>query len=159
MSELSDDFIANRPIVITDLDGTVADCRHREHLAQNKEWDAFHSLIPDDKPHIDVCTMLQALKTEEFLLIGVTGRPYRNYQATTEWLMQHSVPLDILLMRSDTDFRSDTVVKEELLFSLFEGDRERALKRVLFILEDRDKMVEHWRNLGFKCWQVRHGGY
>ena len=33
------------------------------------------------------------------------------------------------------------------------------IEEVLVILEDRDRVVEEWRNLGFNCWQVRAGGY
>jgi hypothetical protein len=37
------------------------------------------------------------------------------------------------------------------------GSKEAVLQNVIFVLDDRDKVVEAWRNYGLPCWQVRPG--
>lgn len=141
---------------VVDLDGTLCDSRHRQHLAEAKQWDEFHSRLSLDNPYPDVGAFIQSYPISQFICL--TGRP-ENYRMETEkWLIRHSIPINALLMRPENDFESDTVVKPRLLYS-FLGGRESALKLVTGILEDRDIMVEKWREEGFHCWQVRPGGY
>ena len=54
------------PIVICDIDGTISNCHHRQHLAAQKDWDAFHDLMSEDGcfPHVKR-TALQNACTEE----------------------------------------------------------------------------------------------
>jgi hypothetical protein len=94
----------------------------------------------------------------EYTTMVITGRPAVHYQKTVDWLCKHCIRTDLVLMRKNGDRRSDAEVKLDLLVSAL-GTLEEALEKVVFILEDRDKVVEEWRNAGFNCWQVRHGGY
>jgi hypothetical protein len=61
-------------------------------------------------------------------------------------------------MRPDDDFTDDKTLKIQLLERYF-GSREAMKRDILFILEDRDRMVSAWRELGLPCWQVRPGAY
>jgi hypothetical protein len=90
----------------------------------------------------------------------VTGRNEAFRQLTWSWLNEHKLDeyIDTLIMRPDSDWRPDHELKIALLEQAF-GSKERALERVAFILEDRDKVVEAYRNYGLPCWQVRPGGY
>ena len=63
-------------------------------------------------------------------------------------------PDNRLLMRKDGDFRHDSIVKPELIEnSWFDSNI------IAFILEDRDSMVNEWRELGFTCLQVAKGDF
>ena len=165
-----------RRFVVVDLDGTLCDSSHREHLAIAKQWDDFHSLLSEDRPHQDVADLLEVLNsgilTTDLEVILLTGRNERYRGQTEAWLLKHRIKNDHLLMRPDWDFTSDHVLKPQMLFQfvlhgqeLPTGDQENfeALQdvknKVWFILEDRDKVVEAWRNLGFRCWQTQPGGY
>lgn len=152
-------------IVVVDLDGTLCDSAHREHLARAKEWDQFHSLLGEDKVHQDVFEVLMRMNwapTGEtpMIVLALTGRNEKYRKPTIAWLQDKGVShiLDDLLMRPDNDWRPDHELKPALLDDwLTANDLTHA--DVLFILEDRDKVVEAWRNLGHNVWQVRPGGY
>lgn len=144
-------------MIVIDLDGTLCNSSHREHLAQNKQWDDFHAGLVNDAPHRDVQLLIEAL-WDRHDIVFLTGRSEAWRNQTLKWLEDHSIMGDTLLMRPDNDWSSDTVIKPQLLANHCLGMTD-AIVRVKFILEDRDKMVECWRNLGFNCWQVRPGGY
>lgn len=144
--------------IIIDLDGTLCNSAHREELARNREWEAFHDLLIHDQPHDDVVEFMRAADDLN-KMIALTGRPEKYRNLTLEWLNKNELNLfEQLIMRPDDDWRSDHVLKPEMLFTYF-GSKEKALESVLVILEDRDRLVEEWRNLGFRCWQVQPGGY
>lgn len=151
--------------IVMDLDGTLCDSAHRDHHARNSEWDQFHSLLTEDRPHQDVLEFIDLLHNapDDVELIGCTGRNERYRVATEKWLMEHGALLDCVLMRPDYDFRPDHELKIEMLSEWHEqtsGDDPWSVQeRVMFILEDREKVVEAWRGAGFNCWQVRPGNF
>jgi FMN phosphatase YigB (HAD superfamily) len=144
-----------RPTIVVDLDGTLCDSSHREHLAVNKEWDAFHAAGKIDEPHGDVLWLLRNLPPDT-TMIGLTGRNERYRLQTVEWLTNHDIFFDELLMRPDDDFTSDHILKPDMLGHWRERNPDAS---IICVLEDRDRVVENWRNLGYNCWQVRPGGY
>lgn len=143
--------------VVIDLDGTLCDCVHRQHHAQQSQWDEFHAKLVDDEPYWDVQWFLKKLP-ERLQVLAVTGRNEAYRQMTYDWLDKHSIVIDDVLMRPDRDFRTDDVLKPQLLEDHF-GSKDLVIDNVAFVLDDRDKVVEAWRNYGLPCWQVRPGGY
>lgn len=150
-----------RLAVVTDLDGTLCNDGHRQHLAKAKQWDEFHGLLANDEPWQDVRNAINALSVH-FDIIALTARNERYRTETMAWLHRHMCSVDVLLMRPDNNFDSSEIIKERLLAEHFGGEGasiENSVGSILCMLEDRDKVVEHWRNLGFRCWQVQPGGY
>lgn len=151
--------------IVIDLDGTLCDSAHRDHHARNSDWDQFHALLTEDEPHPDVLWFIKAMSWDavnaDVELIGCTGRNERWRIATEKWLMEHGALLDCVLMRPDFDFRPDHDLKIEMLeeWHYESGAEGRPQDRVAFILEDREKVVEAWRNAGYNCWQVRPGNF
>lgn len=147
-------------IIVVDLDGTLCNSAHREHLARAGQWDDFHSLLLDDEPWPDVRQFLDMIcnGTGEMQVVGLTGRNERYRMMTLKWLGKHQIYLDALLMRPDSCYLSDTEIKPQLLDGWLD-EKGMTHADVMCILEDRDKMVEEWRNLGHNCWQCRPGGY
>lgn len=161
-----------RKFIVVDLDGTLCNSAHRDHLAVAGQWDEFHGLLSDDEPHTDVKDLVAALGLGlwphmDLEIIALTGRNEKYRMMTEAWLLKHSVAVDYLLMRPDFDWRPDVKLKPELLHEFISNNtegpvdsiHELAKSQVWFILEDRDKVVEEWRNLGFRCWQTQPGGY
>lgn len=146
--------------IIIDLDGTLCDISHRVHLAQAKDWEEFHKGIPDDAVNQDVMQLLEIFSEASINIIICTGRPESTRISTLSWLHRNSVheDVDILLMRPNDDHSPDHELKVRMLDEHF-GSRESALRNILFILDDRDKVVEAYRNAGFACWQVQAGKY
>lgn len=147
-----------RNVVIVDLDGTLCNSSHRDHLAHQKLWDEFNAASANDEPWEDVAVLIKSMQLQGFKFYGLTGRSHKWYSVTLAWLMRHGITLDALMMRPEGDWSSDHDLKPKMLAAMF-GDMESAKGRVLFILDDRDKVVEAWRNHGFRCWQVQPGGY
>lgn len=154
--------------VFCDLDGTLCDCKHRQHLAQAGQWDEFHSLLEKDGVRQDVLSFLDMILSlrmnglEAPKIVFLTGRPQTVEQQTMLWLLDAAAmfPVDdyeTILMRPENDFRSDTVLKEELLQE-FLADKNVTPSAVL-ILDDRDKVVAHLRDKGYNVWQIQEGAF
>lgn len=152
-----------KDLIICDLDGTLADCTHRLHLVQKQDgtglkkkpdWDAFYAGVRGDRVNAPVMAVVGAmLDTGD--VIFCTGRPERCREDTEWWLRrlgltQHDYTL---LMRADGDYRADYIVKQELLDKYIDKDR------VLFVLDDRQQVVDMWRRNGLPCFQVAPGNF
>ena len=151
-----------KDVIVCDLDGTLADCEHRVHHVRNKpkNWDAFYAEIKYDKANEAVETCIRALGTMAWPLriIYCSGRPERCRADTVRWLADGAnLPLrtdwDALFMRKDGDFRADYIVKQEIL------DAHIPKDRVLFVLDDRQQVVDMWRRNGLTCFQVAPGDF
>ena len=171
-------------MIICDLDGTLSDCRHRQHLAVAGAWEEFHALAHQDLPHQHVLELLRINLDSGNGLIFLTGRPEYMREATMEWL-SNTCGLELdddyleLLMRPKDDWASDIVVKQNLLInSMVEGELGEWLRQhmqseeplvllqptmelveELLFLDDRDKVVAMWRDLGYACWQTMEGAF
>lgn len=143
---------------VFDLDGVLCDARHREPLAMAKRWDEFHAACAYDPPHAAEIMMAQAWVAAGGVLAYNTGRsePYR--ALTQLWMRQYLVPDGILLMREDGDHRPATVTKREQLMRL-EADHLARGDQLVFIVEDADRLVTLWRELGYTCLQPRRGAF
>jgi len=82
-----------------------------------------------------------------------SGRNEVVRKETEEWLKKH-VPITEdrdweLHMRKEGDYRPDTTVKYEMMYEL-----KITPDDVLCILDDRQGVVDMWRQEGFRCLQV-----
>lgn len=159
-------------IIICDIDGTIADCTHRLHLisgedGKKKDWEEFHAGCIDDKPIaavIDLLNVYSFYNTEQsppglYEFWYITGRPWSSGASTLLWLRNHGCPDGILAMRPDSDFRHDYEVKRELLYEKIYGRYGKTKDDILFVLEDRTRNVQMWREEGLVCFQVQPGDY
>lgn len=145
----------NAPVVICDLDGTIAldEERADKCLRQGKkDWDAYYDLCHTDKPCAAVITILRQFAYDHDIYI-LSGRIYRTLEATTTWLWEHGVPYNYLQLRGTDDRTQDTELKLRWAKEL--GLQERTL----FVLEDRARMVKAWRDAGYTVLQVAEGNF
>lgn len=161
--------------IVCDLDGTICDIRHRQHLAQCGDWEEFHGLIDKDAPRATALSVLNLLRNSMNNeghppeLIFLTGRPEQYRPQTEKWLADNALMFleddyAALLMRGKHQGGSDTVVKQELLETYLkenygEGVEPSYWMERVIILDDRDKVVAHFRDLGYEAWQVAEGAY
>jgi hypothetical protein len=110
------------PIAVIDLDGVVADVRHRLHHleARPRDWDAFFADIPHDPLLAEGRVVLDRLAPDHEV-VYLTGRPERTRAATEAWLRRHRLPRGRLIMRSERDRRPARVTKPGLLRRLSDG--------------------------------------
>lgn len=111
-----------RPLAVVDIDGVVADVRHRLHFLQGrrKEWDRFFEAADDDPPHREGIDFVNRLAADHDVVF-LTGRPSRLEQATERWLTQQGLGGHRLIMRPNGDRRPAALVKLELLGELAKG--------------------------------------
>ena len=149
-------------IIVCDLDGTLANCEHRVHHVRDKpkNWDAFYAGVREDKVNTPVLSILSRFLDYAYApynIIFCSGRPERCREDTIWWLDEVAniwePSVMQLLMRKDGDYRADNIVKQEIL------DAHIAKERVLFVLDDRQQVVDMWRKNGLTCLQVAEGNF
>lgn len=93
----------SRPLAIVDIDGVVADVRHRLHHidGRRKDWDAFFDAAVDDPPHPEGLAIVGTLGAEHEV-VYLTGRPERLRSVTETWLAEHGIAHRVM-MRGRTD--------------------------------------------------------
>ena len=124
-----------RPLAVFDIDGVVADVRHRlVHVrSKPKDWDAFFAAAPEDPPHEEGLALARRL-AEDHELVFLTGRPERTREDTVAWLERHGLGGHRLIMRSERDRRPAAQVKVRLL-------RDLARRREVAVVVDDDPLV------------------
>lgn len=143
-------------LVISDLDGTLADIEHRLHWIHRPEpdWTAFFLACPDDLPIRNTITVLRTLHDAGYEIVLASGRGEVAREATIAWLDRHGVPWNRLILRSPGDERHDDEVKAEMVL-----DHGLTPDATLVVLEDRASVVQTWRRLGFHVFQVADGDF
>lgn len=135
------------PAAIFDIDGTLAIRGDREMF----DWSA----VDVDHPNPPVLEVARSLHLTGWSIVYLTGRSDESRRLTEAWLHLHVGVPGPLLMRSARDFRRDTVVKRELYDRHVVGVYD-----VRMVFEDRDQVVEMWRNeVGLPCFQVAPGDF
>ena len=146
---------AKRQIVVVDIDGTVSEAVNRLHLlpaagkgSLTSDWDAFNLACDTDEPIREIIALVEQL-SQIFDIAYVTGRCEVCHKQTTRWLAEHikAKPL-MMLMRGESDNRSDAAVKVDLLEKI-------GLNRIAFALEDKIEVARAFRAAGVVTMLVR----
>lgn len=135
--------------IMVDLDGTL--CLHDGRDPYDE------SLVSTDLPNAAVVAAIRAIEADGYRIIYVSGRSSACADDTQDWISRHVGYLDGhagLLMREVGDRRRDSIVKRELF--------ERHIRDhfdVLFVLDDRQQVVDAWREIGLTVFQVAPGDF
>lgn len=118
-----------------DIDGVVADVRHRLHHLEStpKNWAAFFDGAARDTPLAEGVALAQELATRHDI-VWLTGRPERLRRVTTQWLQRNELPAEPLHMRRNGDFRPARETKLAVVRSL-------AAERTVGVVVDDDPAV------------------
>ena len=141
---------------IVDLDGTLSDSAHRQHFmtGKKKDWMAFYEALVDDEPNWDILWIVENWALQNVPILLATGRPEEYRLITCQWLEKYHVPFRQLYMRKTKDYRSDDIVKLELLEQMRADGYNPNIA-----LDDRDRVVRAWRSVGIRCLQVADGAF
>lgn len=133
--------------IIVDIDGTVAKMDGRGAY----EWNR----VGEDKPNSPIIDIVQRFATTHHIIF-MSGRDSVCRENTAVWLTDNvGLKHFHLFMRPEGDMRKDSIVKREL-FDTYVRDKFY----IDFVLDDRDQVVEMWRNdLGLTCLQVDWGDF
>ena len=158
--------------IIFDLDSTLADDSHRLHhiMKSPKDWDSYFSECFEDGLVYTTFEVLRALSLDKHLIEIWTGRREgkdsvtRN--TTEQWLAKHGlyvregaenypgITIERLLMRQQGDHTNDDELKRGWLNMARAANQAPDL-----VFEDRDRVVNMWRQEGIICFQVAEGKF
>jgi phosphoglycolate phosphatase-like HAD superfamily hydrolase len=95
-----------KPIAVLDIDGVLADVRHRLHHleAHPKSWSGFFAAASGD-PLLPEGAAVAHRLAQDHEVVYLTGRPERCRRDTERWLVRHGLPEGLLLMRAESDRR------------------------------------------------------
>lgn len=140
-------------IVIFDIDGTLANGEHRVHHVRGKDgekknWPAYNAAMGKDAVHTHTRLIYQYLHRPLYRYI-VSGREDQFREVTEKWLNDNQIlNYDGLYMRKTGDYRSDDIVKREILLTKFKKDD------IVCVFDDRPRVIRMWRAEGipvFDC--------
>lgn len=140
------DYVKERPdCIIVDMDGTLALFNGRSPYEAQK--------CDTDLPNQPVVETVKKWQDSVEVVI-CSGRTDDAKEKTIRWLNRYGIEFAALHMRKIGDMRKDAVVKEEIYRTHIEGTYN-----VKFVLDDRNQVVELWRDLGLTVFQVAEGDF
>ena len=103
----------------------------------------------------EICTLVRCMK-EKCKVFIVTGREGTQeiIDSTKKWLSDHNITVDGMFFRPIGDYSPSAKCKRIIYEKNIKGKFN-----VLFILEDNNKCVEMWRDLGLVCLQPNEGKF
>lgn len=145
-------------IFILDIDGTLAKLDHREHLAEEDNWDDFFDpeLVEKDEPIKEAQEVFDKLVEEADEIYFVTGRPESLRETTEDWLEKYyglKPSKDMLFMRPEGDERKSSELKREII------EREFNKEDKLIMIDDEEENLTMFDTFGLSvlapdCWEV-----
>lgn len=141
---------------IFDIDGTLSNCSARLcHILDGRpDWNAFHAECHLDPVNEPVAELLRQLVQRNWTIVLCTGRPWRYAEATRGWMNRQGLVYHNLMMREDDDKQSDVELKRRMLAGLRDLGHD-----VRMVFEDRQRVVDMWREEGVFCFQCAKGDY
>lgn len=138
----TDDAAGNGGLAVFDVDGVVADVRHRlHHLTGGRSWNRFFDAADRDGLLEEGARLVADLGTRHEI-VWLTGRPEWLRDVTQTWFQGHGLPDAELHMRPYGDFRPAARYKLDVL-------RELRPRRVMAFVDDDDEVIEAAVRAGF----------
>ncbi len=133
-----------RRVAVVDIDGVLADVRHRLRHVRTvpKDWDAFFAAAPQD-PVLEQGRETVTRLAEVFDVVYLSGRPERCREDTLAWFRRHGLPDGELRLRPVGDRRPARLVKVEAL------DRLAETRTVVVLVDDDPDVLEAARRAGY----------
>ena len=153
-----------KPLYIFDLDGTLALIEHRRHILDweaRDKWRHFYAACDKDVPNASVISTMERLRHAGADVWIFSGRSEEVRVKTVAWLAQHTSFMTsdlegpMLQMRAEGDYTADDILKKQWLDNMLHEDRERLVAT----FDDRDRVVQMWRDNGVTCFQVAPGEF
>jgi hypothetical protein len=129
-------------LAVLDIDGVVADVRHRlHHLDPPRSWSAFFGGAGAD-PLLAEGARLAADLRREHDIVWLTGRPEWLRDVTEDWLSAHDLPEGELYLRGNHDHRPARLFKLSVL-------RRLAPRGIAAVIDDDPAVVDELSAAGF----------
>jgi len=140
------------PAIIVDIDDTFVDAKHKKKFVLAGDWEAFTKASEEDMVNPWCKNIIEALN---YHVLFVTGRGDEMYEQTHKFLEDNLNDTDFsLYMRKEGDKTEDTIIKKEIYKTIIEPTFD-----VEFVLEDRQRLVDMYRELGLVVLQCDVGDF
>ena len=139
------------PTVVWDLDGVLADVRHRLHFVvrRPKDWDGFFAAAVDDPLLPAGAALLREQADAGHTVLYLSGRPERCRRDTEQWLTGHALPRGAVHLRPDHDRRPARAFKLDVVRRL--GEQHHLVQ----IVDDDPAVVAALTEAGFPARHAR----
>lgn len=129
-------------LAVFDIDGVVADVRHRLHHlgGRSKDWASFFAAAGDDTPLPEGFALVADLGRRHEI-VWLTGRPEWLRVTTAQWLRRHDLPAGELFMRPGGDHRPAPMYKVAIL-------RRLMPRSIAAFIDDDSEVVDAASGLG-----------
>ena len=144
--KITEEYVESKELphaIIVDIDGTLSKMNDRSPYDWSKVGEDFC------QEHIK-----SIVDTYQGKVIIMSGRDGCCKSETTSWLRKHEIKYDLLLMRDEGTTEKDSIIKKRLFDNNIKGKYY-----IDFVLDDRNQVVEMWRNIGLNCLQVAEGNF
>lgn len=149
---------ANKGCYIFDIDGTLA------HMQGRSPYD--ESKVLEDKPdeyvqmiNLMIASWREEAHMEDYVKIFiVSGRHDSCEEDTRKWLDKHDIQYDEIFMRPTLPEGQQDPPDTEVKAKIYE-EHINGQYKVLGVFDDRNRVVEMWRNKGLKCFHVQEGDF
>ena len=128
-------------LAVFDVDGVVADVRHRLPHLRRHNWSRFFAAADAD-PLLPEGSRLVADLARDHEVVWLTGRPEWLREVTVEWFTRNGLPTGELFMRPDGDYRPARVYKLAVL-------RRLQPRGVAAVIDDDPDVVDTAMRAGF----------
>ena len=133
--------------IIFDLDGTLSNNRHREHLieGEDKKWREYLANCIKDPPVQKMISKLNEM-SEQYEIIILTCRSDEVEEETIKWLKKHDVNYDRLLMLPEGRWK----IKD----SEFKKDEVKTMKNPIKAFDDKESNCKMFNEEGLETYEV-----
>lgn len=146
-------------LVIFDLDGTLADVRHRMHYIKpnpaidpvtgkkvKRRYDLFHHACVDDGVVEQVAYFYRMFVADpDVTVVVLSGRDIATHQKTAKWFSDNDLPMPDELMLKSGDQQTPDVEQKKHAANYLE---RKYGKPISMVFEDRQRVVKMWKERG-----------
>lgn len=129
--------------IIVDVDGTLAKMNNRKPFDWGKVKEDFCNPI-----------IKNIVNNYNHNVIIVSGRDGICKQDTIDWLISHNIKFNHIYMRDIGNNEKDSIIKKRIF-----NEHIRNNYTIEFVLDDRNQVVDMWRQIGLTCLQVAEGNF
>jgi hypothetical protein len=150
-----------KKVIVFDIDGTLANIEHRKHHVakvpgRKPHWAAFNREMVNDTPHEDIVWLFREFADNpDVIVVIASGRGEEDREKTQTWLDTHGIYYVKLYMRPAKDSRQDSIIKREILDQIVTDFGTKPF----MVFDDRNQVVDMWRENGIRCLQVAPGAF
>ena len=138
------------PAIIIDLDGTLCNDKHREHmyhsqLPKDEKWEKINEACMYDLPNLWCAEIVKLFAMNGYHILYVTGRSETARECTAEWLMRNIGPLinSELLMRPKNTEGEAPEIKRNIYLTHIAPTYD-----VTFCIDNEERNCTMWKDLG-----------